>query len=150
MIIDRLQNFHKYLPLHPGFKEAFEFYHQHKGQLSFGTKEIIKDKLFVIFEKNTGKGVGGGKLETHRRFIDIQIVLSGTEFIGWSHLKDCHSSSLGYHPEKDIEFYQCRPSSWITMPAETFAIFFPQDGHAPLCGEGEVNKVIFKILEKFH
>jgi beta-galactosidase beta subunit len=50
-----------------------------------------------------------------------------------------------YDAEKDIVFFDDAPETWFRVPAGSFAVFFPEDAHAPLAGEGEVRKVIVKV-----
>jgi YhcH/YjgK/YiaL family protein len=50
-----------------------------------------------------------------------------------------------YDPQKDIAFFADRPDTWIHVPAGRFAIFFPEDAHAPLGGLGLLKKAVVKI-----
>jgi len=34
---------------------------------------------------------------------------------------------------------------WCPVPAGSFAVFFPEDAHAPMVSDGEVHKVILKV-----
>jgi len=45
------------------------------------------------------------KLEAHRRYIDIQLVLDGTDEMGWKPLSDCHDPVSDYSTERDIRFF---------------------------------------------
>jgi len=47
--------------------------------------------------------------------------------------------------EKDLRFFDDEPETWVSMPPNTFTIFFPQDAHAPLGGKGDLHKIIVKI-----
>jgi len=85
------------------------------------------------------------KLEAHRKYIDIQLVLEGDETMGWKPLADCLNPVSEHSMEKDIRFFHDAPASWIAVPPDHFCIFFPEDAHAPLVGKGQVRKVIFKV-----
>jgi YhcH/YjgK/YiaL family protein len=84
-------------------------------------------------------------LECHRKYIDIQLVLEGEEEMGWKALSHCAAPVADYSSERDIQFFQDAPASWITTPAGAFCIFFPGDAHAPLVATGKIRKAIFKI-----
>jgi len=83
-------------------------------------------------------------LEAHRRYIDVQYVLSGADEMGWRALSDCKSPG-GYDAARDIEFFTDEPAAWATVSTGEFAIFFPHDAHAPLTGRGDIHKVVVKV-----
>jgi YhcH/YjgK/YiaL family protein len=83
-------------------------------------------------------------LEAHRKYIDIQYVTLGHELIGWERIEECAGKGLGYDADNDIEFYGNPPSLWFPVPAGVFAVFFPEDAHAPLAGETPVRKIVVK------
>jgi beta-galactosidase beta subunit len=51
----------------------------------------------------------------------------------------------GYSEEKDLEFFEEVPEVWVTVPEGHFVIFFPEDAHAPMAGEGAMNKLVGKV-----
>ena len=48
-------------------------------------------------------------------------------------------------PEKDITFFEGLAETYVTVKPGMFAIFFPQDGHAPGVTPEGVKKVIVKV-----
>src|SRR3990170_2294918 len=146
MILSTLSQADRYAALHPLFPRAFE-YIRNTGLLSLapGRYPIAGDDLFAIVEHVQGRTRAEAKLECHRRYIDIQLVLDGMDEMGWKPLADCHNPVSCYSAEKDIRFFHDAPASWIATPPGAFCIFYPEDAHAPLVGEGIIRKVIFKI-----
>ena len=54
-----------------------------------------------------------------------------------------------YNAEKDITKYpQLAADSYVTCQPGMFAIFFPQDGHAPCIATEPIRKAIFKVAAK--
>ena len=146
MIFDSLNNFTRYIDLHPGFKRGFEFLSSHPlDQLTDGKQPIDEDRIFALGMATKGKGMDQAVLETHRKYIDIQYTVSGVDVIGWEEQTHCTSTPDGYNTEKDVEFYIDRPNLWIPVSSGRFAIFFPEDAHAPLGTDGLVHKVVLKI-----
>lgn len=96
-------------------------------------------------ENVQGKPREMARLEAHRKYIDIQLVLEGDETMGWKPLVDCVDAVSEHSAEKDIRFFRDAPASWIAVPPGHFCIFFPEDAHAPLVGTGALHKVIFKV-----
>jgi biofilm protein TabA len=146
MIFSNLSQSSRYAALHPLFPRAFD-YIRNTDLLSLapGRQDIAGDDLFAIVEHAQGKLCEHAKLEAHRKYIDIQLVLEGDEQMGWKPLADCLNPVSDYSVEKDIQFFHDAPAAWITVPPVHFCIFFPEDAHAPLVSSGEVRKVIFKI-----
>ena len=66
--------------------------------------------------------------EAHRKYIDIQYIVSGEEKIGFGNLGEM--TEVKANPEGDIWFYR-GPMSYVTLRSGSFGIFFPQDAHAP-------------------
>ena len=60
-------------------------------------------------------------------------------------LLPCQKPQGEYDAEKDIEFFEDVPDSYVTVLPGEFAVFFPEDAHAPLIGTGEVHKVVIKV-----
>jgi biofilm protein TabA len=146
MVLDALKNHHRYHALHPMFRAAFEFLKRPDIlSLPVGRQDIAGDDCFALVQRETGQGPENGKLERHRDYIDIQCSLSGTEVIGWRPASDCVNVTVPYAAEKDIEFYGEVPTTWAVLPAGTFAILFPEDAHAPLCGQGGLHKIVVKV-----
>jgi len=146
MILDRLDNSGIYEALHQGFAEAFDFLKRKDvGELSPGRYDIDGDRVFAVVVQIEGKGREGAKLEIHKKYIDIQFEISGTDEIGWKPSNGCINVDSEFDKEKDLGFFNDEPETWIFMPPNTFTIFFPQDAHAPLGGKGDLHKVIVKI-----
>jgi YhcH/YjgK/YiaL family protein len=146
MIISNIESSVRYAALHPLFPRAFEYIRNTDlRSLAPGRYPVVGDELFAIVEQVPGRTREMAKLEAHRRYIDIQLVLEGVDEMGWKPLSDCHEPVSDHSAERDIRFFRDAPSSWIATPPDAFCIFFPEDAHAPLVGTGSIRKVIFKI-----
>jgi biofilm protein TabA len=155
MILDRLTNANRYSSLHPSFSRAFAYLtdanwvpliSKVQGAEHHSTRHPIDgDRLYVSIDYVQGRGRTGARLEAHRRYIDIQFTIDGDEEIGWKPLDDCGVASVAYDDAKDVRFFADPPDSWLSVPTGRFAIFFPDDAHAPLAGHGMLTKAIVKI-----
>lgn len=146
MIFDSLKHSRRYLPLHPGFETGFKFLkNQSIEQLKDGKNVIDGDRLFALVMATEGKGKENTVFETHRKYIDIQFTVSGCDTIGWDEQARCTPDSKGYNPDDDVEFYTERPTLWIPVSSGRFAIFFPEDAHAPLGTDAFVRKIVIKV-----
>lgn len=148
MVVDFLAESGRFLEMHPLFRQAFEFLNQvarDPERIADGRHTLLEGRLAVILERAEGRGPTGARLEAHRKMIDIQLVLSGEERIGWRPQPECLGIVEAYSAERDIEFYSEEPTTWLDLRPGDFAIFFPSDAHAPLAGSGPLRKAIAKV-----
>lgn len=146
MIIDTLANSKQYYSLHPAFKKAFETLCRSKKLFAkTGTYEIDGRDLYVIVLEDDAKVKKNVQLEAHRKYIDIQYVVSGTEEMAYKAVRECRHRAQQYNKEKDYLLFSDSPESWLTVPQGYFAIFFPQDAHGPMYGSGRLKKAVIKI-----
>ncbi len=146
MILDLLTRSARYATLHPLFAAAFEYLTSTDlAGLPLGRVALQGDRLFVLVDEPEGRGRSGARLEAHRRYIDIQLTVSGTEHIGWRPLEHCRSEDGPFAVDRDLGFFRDQPESWLVLPPQHFAIFFPDDAHAPLGGDGRVKKAVVKV-----
>ncbi len=147
MIWNKLSESERLNKLYPGFTEAFEFLRSKDSLLlPVGTYEIDGKNVFAMVQKGTGKGLSGARLESHRRYIDIQYTVSGEEYIGCAMASACHPDAEGWNLEKDLIFFEEKPDFALPVPAGHFAIFFPEeDAHAPWIGSGDIHKIVVKV-----
>jgi biofilm protein TabA len=148
MIIDTIQNASKYFNVHPLFARAFEYIDKTDLQnIEPGRYEIDGDKLKVIFSNKKGMTTAESiaKFECHNRHIDIQLCIHGIEQLGWKPREKCVVENGGYNEEKDVQFYSDPPDMYFQLTDGQFAIFFPEDVHAPMIGEAEIKKLVIKV-----
>lgn len=144
MVVDKLENLEKYVSLNPLFAQAVEFLKSTDLDAHEIGKITLKEgDLMVNFSQTRPKTKEEAKLETHNQFIDIQIPLSGIEVMGYTPRTDLPEET--YNAEKDITFYKGLAKDYLTIAPGMFAIFFPQDGHAPGITPDGVKKVIVKV-----
>ena len=146
MIIDTIDNFGKYVTLNPLFADVLEFLKTNDLQTMEAGKYPIKDKdLFLNLQVAKQRTKDTAFLETHIEMIDIQIPVSCAETFGYKPL--CDLPAFEYNAEKDItKNGDTKAQTYVTVNPGQFAIFFPQDGHAPcIIDEPEIKKAIFKV-----
>ncbi|MCX7024580.1 MAG: YhcH/YjgK/YiaL family protein [Spirochaetes bacterium] len=95
--------------------------------------------------------------ETHRKHIDIHILMSGNEFVDVRGVADL-SVAVPYDEKDDIEYYSdrgCGASAEaavqrVRLASDVAAIFFPEDAHKPGVAVGAVGaarKIVVKVAE---
>jgi YhcH/YjgK/YiaL family protein len=149
MIIDQLPNLPLYLP--PDLWKSVEsFIARLDPDLPKGEHVIQKPDIFARISSYKTVPVHEGRIEAHKQFIDIQILLAGTERIDVVPL-DTLLPDTDYDSQNDVQFYKTvdTPAVRLTLVPGSFALFFPQDAHCPgLTPQTEnqhVEKVVIKI-----
>lgn len=145
MVVDKIENLEKYASLNPLFAKAIEYLKATDlNAREPGQVVLQEDSLAVNFVQTKPKSKEEAKLETHDRFIDIQIPLSGAELMGYTPRADLPEAK--YDAGDDISFYEGLAEDYIAVKPGMFVIFFPQDAHAPAISSEGVKKVIVKVL----
>ena len=147
MIIDTLANASKYFSLHPSFAKAFDYINQNNvATLADGIYETPEGLKVIV---NTGMGKTAeaslAKFECHDKNIDIQLCVKGLETMAWKPREKCQTPNGDYNPDKDVRFFSDAPDTSFQLTAGQFAVFFPEDVHAPMIGDGEIKKVVIKV-----
>ena len=150
MVISDLLNSQRIESLHPLFKVLFDYVKSHDLlHMELGRVVIDGDDLYVNNVEAEGVDAVRQPLEVHRQYIDVHILLEGKERIGWKALEDVTNETKAYDAESDCALYADRPTSWLHLVPGQVAVFFPEDAHAPVIGEGKIRKMIAKVkIEK--
>ena len=148
MITDTLGLCHRYAGLHPRFAAAFEYLKKLPADQPPGRFELDGDNCFALVQSYTTKPAADGKFESHEKYIDIQFIQAGQETLLWAP-RGTLKITQAYNAEKDVAFYAMPARTTpVNLAAGEFAIFFPEDGHAPgieYGGAATVRKIVIKI-----
>lgn len=147
MIFDSLKNSACYYPVHPRLEKAFGYIASTDWEkMEPGIHELDGKDIYVNVMDTALKVPADAKLEVHDAYIDIQVLIRGEkETFGWSERSDLRGPLGAFDTEKDIRFFDDRPQTFYTLRPGQFTILFPEDGHAPMIGEGTVRKIIVKV-----
>lgn len=146
MIFGSLRHSERIEPLHPDFKQIFDYIKSH-DLLHAPIERIVLDgdRLFINNVHPECTRREAQKLEAHRKYLDIHVLLEGAEQIGWKSLEDCGTPSKAYDEEEDYMLFDELGSSYVDLKPGQFAIVYPEDAHAPLIGSGKVRKLVVKL-----
>ena len=151
MIIAALADLSSRMALTPNLRRALDFLAAHPSGEGLAERVEIDGKevfaMLQVFETVlAGEQV---EMEAHRKYIDIQYVVSGEEVMGWAQLGTVAEMSA-YNPEKDVQTGSF-PTAEMTpalVRAGQAAVFFPEDAHAPKLAwvkPGMVKKIVVKV-----
>lgn len=147
MITDILDNADLYTSLNEHFGKAFSYLKETDFALvEKGIYNIEGDDVFAIVNEFETKDKSECEAEAHKKFIDIQYKVKGTEMIGYLPLT-IQKPAIDYNEANDVTIYN-EDVSYLKLEAGAFIIFFPTDIHQPEVKEFEpviVKKVVIKI-----
>ncbi len=103
------------------------------------------DRVYAMVVKGPGRKKEDGQLEIHKKYIDIQLSLAGTDTIGWKSMPLCEHPAEEYNPESDVQFFTDDPDIWLPIHRRFFAVFFPEDAHMPMISAEPLHKIVIKI-----
>ena len=146
MIADIIENAQDYYKLGENFQKAFEFLkNTDLKKLENGKYEIEGDNVFVSVQDYQTKPESEGKFEAHKKYADIQFIISGEEKIGYTNIRNCTPTTF-YDDTNDIVFLEGK-GDFITAHENSFLIFMPQDAHMP-CISIDDSKYVKKAVVK--
>ena len=120
------------------------------GNLAVGVTERIEltGGAFALEQVYLPKARAEGFFESHRKFIDVQVVVVGEELMEVAEITRLMVAT-DYNPERDLLKYAAvADASVLRMSAGEVAVFFPEDGHMPSLqwrGPGLVRKTVVKV-----
>lgn len=149
MIIDTIQNCEKYALLHKSFQRAFDAIKNALDKdMPVEKCEIDGTDLFISVQEYNTKLAENARFEAHRKYIDIQYIVSGEEVVEVTDLSKTVIETE-YNETKDVEFYTPTGNVWRgILTAGEYGIFFPNDVHRPALAVEGVPAPVKKILVK--
>lgn len=148
MIVDRLDNAALYFGLGERITSALRYLKDNDcTKLPVGKIPIRGEQIFALVQDNTTKPRDQGVWEAHRKYIDVQFVAAGVEEMGYANISTL-TVKTPYEEKVDYVLFE-GTGSFVTVPAGSFTIFFPGDGHIPGSAvDGKpaaVRKVVVKV-----
>ena len=145
MIIDKITNIDNYKEIPYNAKNFIKNLY---NDIKVG-KYSIKDDDYANIEVYITKKLDNAKFESHQKYIDIQLLLSGKEKI-YIHSSSELNVSVPYNKENDIIFYNDSVvnSDFVTLDTTNFVLLYPHEAHAPQIALEEVPSEVKKVVVK--
>lgn len=124
--------------------------HTRIGQVAPGATGRVElaGGVFALEQAYAPKARPEAFFESHRRYIDLQVIVEGEELMEVENVSRL-TISVAYDPERDlVKYADTAEASVLRMRAGDLAIFFPEDGHMPSLhwrGPGLVRKTVVKV-----
>lgn len=146
MILDTIENTNLYKSLDKRLAIGLDYISKTDfSQLEMGMYKIDGDNLFANLQSYDTKEEEDCRLESHQKYIDIQHMVYGEEYIGVTPLSD-QKITEDLLKENDVIFYKGTGDK-IKLESGSFMIFFPTDVHAP-CIKVQSSSKVIKVVVK--
>ena len=126
---------------------AYDFIVNKADEAAVGKYEL-EGGTYVSVQEYTTKARSEAKYEAHKKFIDIQLILSGRELIAVTPIEKMEIKDE-YNEAKDVMFFQHNDECTdYVLEAGDFLILYPQDVHMPGVCVNErslVRKIVVKV-----
>ena len=85
--------------------------------------------------------------ESHKKYLDVQIMINGTEKVAINDIRDMEVKS--FDEEKDLTILEGDKAFDIVMKTGDVLVFFPNDVHKPENEDsGNIRKIVTKVVFK--
>ncbi len=151
MIFDKLTNAHLYYGLGKKFEEALRFlqstdFNSHPTGLFSIT--INGNETPYKVKHYTTKAPEDCHLEKHENSIDLQYVVSGKEYFGYSPM-DKDMIRCGDNLSDDCVYYEDNASR-VLLKEGMFALAMTDDVHMPEIRTNDQGEAVIKVVVKIH
>jgi YhcH/YjgK/YiaL family protein len=147
MISDKVKFLSRYDYI-PGVSKVVEFLNSHDVlALENGKYDLGDECVCKVMEYLTHDEPEEVLLEAHREYLDLQMVVRGTETFLFQAI-DLGEPAIPYDKKKDVEFYTAPYHSSVVLDETNFALVFPNDlhvGNVTIEEESNVKKLVFKL-----
>ena len=150
MILDTLANAAQYQGIHAGIDQVLEAAKAYTPEnYPSGRVVLDGDNVFMNMAAYETHPTDNAVFEAHKQYIDVMVMVEGTETI---YVKPTDALSHVYQEYKpEVEALLAdfdTDATPVRLEAGSFVVLFPQDAHSPACdAEGAVNvkKIIGKV-----
>lgn len=122
-----------------------------KEKIEYG-KHVVNEEFYFNVEEYMTKPVEQCRFESHRKYVDIQWVITGNERIDTAFIRELDLDSR-YDLDKDVVFWKDRTNATVlhtVLSQGSYAVFYPNNAHKPCMNpypgrEGKVKKIVGKV-----
>ncbi len=144
MIIDSIAYLEDYKAVLPYLEEGLAAVKKN------GTDQIGKfpfEHGFYMIQEGKTKPLSEGDFESHQKYIDLQIILEGSEEVAWHDVRDL-KVTIPYDEAGDKQKLSGDREHHMLISKGMFWAAFPWDGHRPVCHTDEPHtyrKIVMKL-----
>jgi len=129
------------------WKTAFRFLSVLNSTTLSKGRVNLSDNVYYTYNEYMTKDLEKVNYESHKQYIDIQYLVEGEEYIGYTDDVSI-PVKIPYNEKKDITFYDYTGGHLLYAASDRYFIFFPEDIHKPsikVKNNTLVKKIVVKI-----
>ncbi|HGP8523044.1 beta-galactosidase subunit beta [Streptococcus pneumoniae] len=150
MIISEQSDFKRYASVNKYFSKVCDFLENtNLTDLVDGKIDIDGENVFANCMTYLADGVPGDIFETHKKYLDIHIVVENTEKMAVTSPVRAQSR-VPFSEEKNIAFYDSKDYQIVELLPGNMLVTFEEDLHQPKihCNDETVKKLVIKVLNE--
>ncbi len=151
MIVGSLQEIEQQCNPSPFMQTAIKFLRDiQEKDLQDGRIQVEGTNVYAIIQSYDSAPVSETlKFEAHRKYIDVQYLVSGKELMGWAPLGKM-MTTVPYNETKDALYGVVSPENvtFVHYGVGQAIVLFPSDAHSPGLADADseaVKKIVVKI-----
>lgn len=151
MILDKIENIGLYSSINEKIAKVIEASKKYNAEnFPKGQEFLDGENLYMNFANYDTNLREGALTEAHRKYIDVMVMISGSETVYVKPTKNLKNVTKEYTEEIEALLADTDDDTTaVRLEEGSFLVLFPQDAHAPGCIAGEkcsVKKIIGKVL----
>ena len=155
MIITHVNNEIKNKSLEQDIRFCIEFAKKNENKilsLVNGSYDVGYNNIKMNLGKYFTKSENEKFWESHKKYLDVQIMINGTEKVAINDIRDMEVKS--FDEEKDLTILEGDKAFDIVMKTGDVLVFFPNDVHKPELNvsenddSGNIRKIVTKVVFK--
>lgn len=148
MIVTTVKELKNYKEI-PYAEEIAEFIENfRKTDMKTGRYDIHGDDLFAAVSEYETEPASDRRFENHKTYIDLQILVKGTEEIHWAPVEALNMAEESFSKGGDIAFYTGNSYGYTVLNGDVCTVLYENDAHMPNVmhkNKEKVVKIVFKI-----
>ena len=150
MLVSHLDNVDQNDYLSKRMRVAYAFLRETDlASLPLARTDIDGDTVFANVQEYETVPAADKQMEAHRRYYDVQYVVTGEEFLQYAPLEGLKSAG-SFDEVGDFGLFETPYNpSIVILRAGDLAVLAPEDAHKPgcaLCSPSWVRKIVVKVL----
>ena len=146
MVLDLLENLNSYEALTPRFAKVVDFLQNTElDNLPLGRNEICGAAVYANGMEVKPKSREEAFVELHRKYIDIHVPITADETMGYTPINELPCADYDSAGDAAVYPVGMPAREYVNVRKGEFAIFFPQDGHAPAITSVPLKKAVIKV-----
>lgn len=128
---------------------AFQFLRDNDLQNLSRRVNLDENNVYVMVSTYDSKEKSDTRYEVHKKYVDIQYIAIGEEYMGKATLNEVGAATVPYSETGDIAYYDYEGGNYFLATPENVFIFFPDEVHRPSIKVNEsvpIKRIVVKIL----